>query len=141
MNKGITIIELLLIIALITILGTASSPFLSSFISRNNYETSTDKVVSTLRKAQGYSMSGKNQSAWGICLATGNKIRLYRGLCTTPDFSEDFDIPDSVTISGLSDITFSILRGEPSSALTITVSTQIDSRTVGVNGAGMIEVD
>ena len=140
-SLGVSLIELLLVVAIIVILGTATTPFLSNFISRNNYETSVDKVVSTLKKAQGYSISGKDASSWGVCLASGNKIRLYRDSCSTPDFSEDFDVPDSVTISGLSDTTFSILRGEPSQGLTITVSTEIGSRTVSVNAAGMIDVD
>jgi len=140
MNRGITIIELLVIAALIAIIGTAATPFLSNFILRNNYETTVDKVLSSLNKAQGYSMSGKD-GVWGICLASGNKIRLYRGSCVIPDFSEDFDVPPSLTISGLSDTTFSPLRGEPSQALTIIVSTQIGSRTVTLNSAGMIDVN
>ena len=140
-SRGVTVIELILIIALIAIVGTAATPFLSNFILRNNYETTVDKVLSSLRKAQGYSMSGRNQSLWGVCLAAGNKIRLYRGSCATPAFSEDFDVPGSVAVSGLSDTTFSTLRGEPSGTLTITISTDIGTRTVSVNGAGMIGVD
>ena len=139
-----TLIELLIVIALILILGAMSSPFLSRFIVQTNYETSVDKVVSTLRKAQTYAMNNKNNTVWGVCY-TANKIRLYQGSCTSPTFSEDFEIASTITISGINDTvlatTFSRLRGEPSQALTITISSSVGTTQVLLNRAGGLTIN
>lgn len=136
-SGGFTLIELILVIALISIIGATASPFLSNFILRNNYETTTDKLVSTLRKAQQYSIQGKQNVTWGACLISG-VIRLYRGSCASPTFAEDFDVPSTITISGFTDTTFSRLRGEPNLALVISIISDIGTKTVRVNAAGMI---
>lgn len=136
-SAGFTLIELILVIGLIAVIGATASPFLSNFILRNNYETTTDKLLSTLRKAQQYSVQGKNNVMWGTCLS-GSVIRLYRGSCSSPTFAEDFDVPSTITITGFTDITFSRLRGEPSSILAITITSAIGTRSVSVNAAGMI---
>ena len=135
--QGFTLIELILVIGLVAVIGATASPFLSNFILRNNYETTTDKLVSSLRKAQQYSIQGKQDSVWGACLSA-NVIRLYRGSCAAPIFAEDFDVPSTITITGFTDTTFSRLRGEPSTALAITLTSAIGTKAVTVNAAGMI---
>jgi len=142
MRQGVTLIELLVTIAIIGIIGAVASPFVSSFINRINYETTADKVVSVIRKAQGYAMDGKNGAVWGVCL-TGSNLRLFSGSCSSPTFSEDFSIQSTTTITGLTTTTFS-LRGEPnpSGGLTsVTVTSSVGSRTVSVNAGGGISLN
>ena len=139
-RKGISYIELLIVVGLMAIIGASVSPFLSNFILRNNLETTVDNLVGTIRKAQSYSMDGKNNAVWGVCLSGGN-IRLYTGSCSSPTISEDFSVSSSVSITGLSDTTFSRLRGEPSNILGVTISTDIGSATISLNAAGGMEVN
>lgn len=139
-HGAFTLIELLLVIAIILILGAMTSPFLSRFIVQTNYETSVDKVVGSLRKAQAYAANNKNGTSWGTCF-TSNKVRLYRGTCSSPAHSEDFDIPQGITISGLSDTTFSQNRGEPSQSLTITISASSGSTQILLNRAGGMTIN
>lgn len=139
-RKGISYIELLIVVGLMAIIGASVSPFLSNFILRNNLETTVDNLVGTIRKAQSYSMDGKNNAVWGVCLSGGN-IRLYTGSCSSPTISEDFSVSSSVSITGLSDTTFSRLRGEPSNTLSVTISTDIGSATISLNAAGGMEVN
>ena len=139
-SKGVSYIELLIVVGLIAIIGAFVSPFLSNFILRNNLETTIDNVVGTIRKAQSYSMDGKNNAIWGICLSDDN-IRLYTGSCNSPIISEDFSVSSSISITGLSDTTFSRLRGEPSNTLGVTISTDIGSATISLNAAGGMEVN
>ncbi len=136
-QKGFSFIELLLVVAIISIIAAASAPFLSRFLAVNDLEVSTDKVVSTIRKAQSYAMSGKDGAVWGFC-KSGNSIRLYKTSCASPDYSEDFDI-SRVNINEFSDTSFSGvsgLRGEPSGSVLITISNSTGTNTVSINYAG-----
>lgn len=139
-SAGVTLIELLLVMGIIAILAATTTPFLTSFILRNNLETTTDKVIGTVRKAQNYALDGKNDATWGVCLANNN-LRLFSGSCTSPTFSENFTIPASVNINGLNETTFSKLRGEPSNALNITINTNVDFHAVQVNEGGGMDVN
>ena len=135
-----TIVEVILVVAIVTIIGASTTPFISNFIARNNHETTVDKLVSSIRKAQNYSMNGRDGVIWGICLS-GNNIRLYRGSCVSPTFSENFSVPGTVTLTGLNDTTFSSLRGEPNGSLNITITSNLGSNTIIVNSAGGIDVN
>lgn len=140
-QSGVSLIEVLIVVAIICVVGASTTPFLSNFLLRNNTEVSIDKIIGTLRKAQQYSLDGKSDASWGSCYIS-NTVRLFRGgTCAAPTFSEDFSIPSTVSITGFSPVTFSTLRGEPSTALSITVSTAIDSKTIQVNNAGGMTIN
>jgi prepilin-type N-terminal cleavage/methylation domain-containing protein len=141
--KGITIIELLLVIAIFGILAASTTPFLSSFLIRNNWHVTVDRVASEIYKAQGYAMSGKvinGSDVWGVCI-TGSVFRMFNGTCATPNYREDFTIPNQIMVSGITSVTFDGLRGGPSSVSTITVNAGLGSNTVTINGAGMVDVN
>ncbi|OGM74825.1 hypothetical protein A2191_02875 [Candidatus Woesebacteria bacterium RIFOXYA1_FULL_38_9] len=84
-NAGITLIELLLVIAIVALLGAAATPFLSSFVLRTNFDATGQKVVSSIRKAQGYAMDGKQSQVWGcvnlaiifVCLVAVVQVRWF----------------------------------------------------------------
>jgi prepilin-type N-terminal cleavage/methylation domain-containing protein len=139
---GFTLVELILVVAIIAILAVSSAPFVSRFLFTQNLESAQDKTVSSLRKAQAYAMDNKNDAAWGVCLA-GTSLRLFRGTCASPTYQENFDVSD-ITVSGLSEISFSGAtgrRGEPSGAATITLSNDVGTKTVSINNAGGITIN
>lgn len=139
-SQGVSLIEILVVVSIISIMGAVSTVSLRGFVLRNDLETTTNQVVGTIRKAQNYSLDGKNSAVWGICLWNGG-LRLFSGTCSTPIFAEDFTVPRTVSITGLSETTFSRLRGEPSNLLNISISTDFDTRTVQLNRAGGVEVN
>lgn len=138
-RKAISYLEILFIVAIFAILGATVSPFLSSFVLSSNLNATSSRVLSTLRKAQSYSIDSKSNSVWGICVL-GDKLRLYTSSCNSPVIREDFVVPGTVTITGLSDTTFSKLRGEPSNSLNIVISTNVESVSIQVNSAGGMTV-
>ncbi len=136
-SKGLTLIELLLVVALIATIAVMAAPFAGQLYQRVNLATTNSVVISALHKAQANSMEGKGDAGWGICL-TGGKVRVYLGTCASPTQKEDWSVVSTVTISGLNDTTFSRLRGEPSAALSVTISNLAGNKTVTVNQAGGI---
>lgn len=139
-KQGFTLIELIVVIGIISVLAASSAPFFSRFVTQNNHELMVDKVIGTIRKAQENSINGKNNTAWGICIS-GSVLRLYAGTCASPTISEDFDIPGTITITGLSDTTFSKRRGEPSGILTISIESYIKTDTITLNPAGGLTIN
>ena len=138
-QKSFTLIEILLVVAIITIIGVSSTPFLSRFVLQTNFDSVVEKLIGSIRKAQEYAMDGKNGVVWGVCKSTNN-IRLYSGSCNSPTISENFSIPSTVTVTGLNDANFN-LRGEPSSPLSVTINTTIETKTIQLNSTGGLTIN
>jgi type II secretory pathway pseudopilin PulG len=140
-KSGLTLIELLLSIGIIWALAGLSAPFLSTFLGSERVDITTDKVIRTLRKAQSYALAGKENSTWGVHYETGNLV-LFKGssyLGRDSSFDEEFSTPRAITISGLNDIHFNKLWGNPSQTISVTVSTPYDSETITVNLGGLVD--
>jgi len=141
--KGFTFLELTLVIALISILTAVATPFMSSFLLRGNGRVASDRIVSEIYKAESYTINSKSiggNVTWGVCL-TGQIFRLFNGSCNTPNLKEDYRLPNNVNVSGIGSITFSNIRGEPSSAVTIIVNDGITTKNIVINAVGMVEVN
>jgi len=141
-KKGFTLIEIILVIAILGILFASSAPALTQLLITNNMEVAEDKVLGNLRKAQNYAMNGRNDTAWGVC-KFNTKIRLFRDSCLTPSYFEDYDLT-GVTMSDFPEVIFSGQkgqRGEPSATPTITLQNDLGSTTININSAGGIEVN
>lgn len=144
MRKGFTIIELLLIIALASILAAASAPLYTSFLAKNHLENKTFEVKNTLYKAQSNAIAGRQDLNWGVYFASGQFI-LFAGdsfAGRNPAFDEIYILPATVSTSGLNEVIFQKPRGIPSMVGTITISsTEGASNTVAVNSEGVAEIN
>jgi len=142
-NKpGFTLIELLIVIGIIGIIGATSTPYLSQFLAGGYLTTTNDKIVRTLRKAQAYSLNGKENSVWGVHCEPELLVLFKGGSYVTRDssFDEKFNLPQMVNINGFADVSFQKGRGEPSGTLTITLSSLGEQKTVTINTEGAIDV-
>lgn len=138
--KAFSLIELIIVIAIIMIIGAVSTTFGAGTLMQNNLETDKLMLVSSLRKAQNYAMVKKNGLSWGVCLS-GRGIRVFGGTCASPTIKDDYDISNSTVISGLSTVTFSALRGEPNAVQSITLTGNNKTITVSVNALGGIAIN
>ena len=139
-QSGITLIEVLLVIGLVSILAASATPFLSRFIQQNNLEVTTDYTIGFLRKAQMYTMLGKNDAVWGVCI-TGSTLRLYTGTCSEPIIHDDYTIPPRISITGLTDVSFTKGRGEPVTPVSITITSDLGVNTMSLNTAGGMTIN
>lgn len=134
-NNGLTLIELILVIAIILTISTFSGVFYSRFLTQNAVANTVDQLTGSLRKAQVYSMTGKGGGNWGVKYAPGT-ITLFK--VGSAAFDETFSVNSNISVSGFTQITFSQVTGLPDSAPTITISGNNNSKTVSVNSQGVV---
>jgi prepilin-type N-terminal cleavage/methylation domain-containing protein len=139
MTKAFTLIELLLVIALIAIIVAMSTPFLSRMVMVNQLKKDQELLLSSLHKAQSYAMDNKDGQSWGVCLS-GNQMRLYSNSCSNPNFNESFSLSNNISISGLSDVQFN-QRGEPNNIINISINSSLATNNISINQAGIIEAN
>lgn len=143
MKNGFTLIELILVIALVAIIGSFSAPVYTSFISKNNLENKTFEIKGVLTKAQNNTISGKQNSNWGVYFLP-NQFLLFAGdsyASRNSALDEVHSLPSSVSVSGISEIVFQRPRGQPSATGIITITSQGDGNTISVNSEGVTEIN
>lgn len=139
--RGFTLIELILVIAILSFISLFSAPFYSRFLLQNAVDNTVDELSGSLRKAQTYSMAGKQGSSWSVNFSA-NTITLYKGTVFAvrdTALDEKFSINPNVNVSGMSDISFSRITGLPTpGSAAITVSSHGNSKTVIMNSQGVV---
>ena len=138
MKNGLTLIEVILVTALLLISSLMIAPLAGKNLLSANFDSPVETLVVSLIKSQASSMANKDNQLWGICLYQ-NQVRLFSDNCLAPAISEDFQIPSGLTISGLSSFTFD-LRGQPSSSQSITVSRDSQTKQIILNSVGGLDV-
>ncbi|MES3005825.1 MAG: prepilin-type N-terminal cleavage/methylation domain-containing protein [Patescibacteria group bacterium] len=130
-NKGFTLIEVIVVIALIGIVFSFSSVGVDSY-RRQILETETTKLAGLLQTARNRSMNNVNQSAYGVRI-TADQFILFHGVVDEP-------VPRStaVVVSGLNQIVFDQLSGNTSNTGTITLSMDANSKNINIGANGRI---
>src|SRR3990172_2374453 len=78
LRSGFTIIELILVVAIMLTISVMAPVFYSRFLLQNAVANTVDQLTGSLRKAQIYSMMGKQGSEWSVNYSS-NTIPLYKG--------------------------------------------------------------
>lgn len=141
-SHGFTLIEVLLSVAIISLIAGISLPVLGSFNERNNLDIVTQGIVGQLRRAQTYTRGVNGDSQWGVHVQSSDAT-LFKGTSYVDRdaaFDEITTIPSSITPSGTTDILYSKLEAAPSTAGTITLTNTNNnqSRMITVNAQGMV---
>lgn len=143
LSQGITLIEVLLVIAIISLLGVSVASVGRRFLVNNYLENKTNELISFLQTAQINAISGKEGSAWGVNV-TANQIILFKGdSYATRDASFDLftSLPNSVNISN-QEIVFNKVNGNPTNNTSYTITNGVgQSNVIGINQLGVIDVN
>jgi prepilin-type N-terminal cleavage/methylation domain-containing protein len=140
-QNGFTLTEMLLSVVIIGMLVGLSLPFYRSFQSRADADTTAESITNMLRRGQAYARGMQGDSTWSVRIQS-TSATLYKGATfasrdTTLD--ETTPIPTAITVTGLTDITFSKLSATPSTTGNITLTaTSNDIRTITLNAEGMV---
>lgn len=138
--SGFSLIELLLVMALITVIGSFSAVIFSRFLTQTATTNFQDQMIGQLRKAQLYSMMGRQNSGWGVQFS-GNTLVLFKGntyATRTPALDESFSENPNLSITGFSEIDFTKGTGTPSASGTFTIVGNENSKTFTVNSQGVV---
>jgi len=141
--RAFTLIEILFVIGILAILVTLASPLALDFYKSQQLDTHTQGIIQTLRRAQLKAMSIENNSNFGVYLTNDNYTLFKGGSYGARDiqFDEVSDLPQILTVSGLSEIVFSKFEGMPSVTGTIILSNNGDNLTISINEMGRINLE
>lgn len=141
--NGFSLIELLLVIAIMSLIVGISIPFYQSFQLSSQIDTTTNEIVGSLRRAQIRSMASDFDDSWSVRIGTNNQITIYKGLdfnTRDTNYDETFEIAPTITISGVTDVNFDKLTGKTLDIGNINLqSTGGTSQTISVNTHGEID--
>lgn len=140
-EAAFTLIEVTLVTALIFILSSFVSPIGISFYHSQVAKETADGLVSALRQAQSFSVSGKYDSSFGVYIGSQEYV-LFRGSSyASREAVEDvsFPISNTVEVSGPSEITFSVFNGVPSATGTINISMNTKEESIEVYSSGYVD--
>ena len=141
--KALTLVEILIIVALLAILASFTFPMGLDFYRSQQLETKTQEVIQTLRRAQLKAISQELDSNYGVYFTQQNYI-LFKGnsyLTRDSQYDEIFNFSAIMNISGLNEITFSRLEGKPSVTGNIVLSSNGNTATININEIGRINLE
>lgn len=140
--KGFTLLEVILVIATITVLAAISVPVYAILQVKNDLDVATNTTLQTLRRAQTLSQAVDGDSSWGVKLQSSD-ITLFKGLSFAgrdTNFDEVYTLSGNVTPSGVSEVVFSKLSGNPTTtgALTL-ISNNNERQNITINSKGFLD--
>ncbi|MBD3280812.1 prepilin-type N-terminal cleavage/methylation domain-containing protein [Candidatus Dojkabacteria bacterium] len=114
-ESGFSLIEVLLVVALIAMAAGISATLYTDYQTRNELDLTAQKVTQAIRTAQTNAQSMKNNSTWGVYV-TNNEITVFEGVdYATRNTDSDFtlEVSGRVNHSGIGEIIFSKYYGVP----------------------------
>lgn len=146
MRDGFSYVQILLIVAVISILGAVSAPYYVQFQTRQQLSEVTDRLLVDLRYAQTKAMQQAEQNQWGIHIQDSDKAYvLFYGPIYSLSQSNNQTITyaGSMSVTPNQDIVFAPVTGIPTTPTTITIQSSAipdDIRTIDINAEGRIQV-
>ena len=141
MNRGFTMIEVMLSLAIIAVLAGISTPIYQSFQVRNDLDIAAVTIAQSMRRAQTLSEAIDGDTTWGVDVRSGS-ITVYKGasyIARDTTYDELFDMPGSITPSGIGGSVFSKFTGLPQTTGTITLTSNAnETRTITINSKGAV---
>ena len=140
-SKGFTFIELLLTVALLSLIAGMGVPVYQSLQNRNNLSLAVQSYTDALRRSQVLARANEGDSVWGVHIATST-ITVFQGASFASrdaSFDELTEFPSNIVVTGVSENVFSKTFGEPSTTGTTTLTDSTGTvRTIGINEKGTI---
>ena len=138
--RGFSLIELILVMAIIAVLFTVSVPLAINFYNTRQLDVQESGLVQALRRAQLKAMLGEGSSSFGVDINSGRYV-LFSGDSyqnRDPSLDEIFTLPGSFLVTP-GEVIFNSLTGTSSYVGDINLTIGNRSETININEAGRIE--
>lgn len=150
-KKGITLLELVVVIAIVVLLTSVIVTSFSKFRNDKILDTGVENILSVLAKARGNTLSSKNAYQYGVHFEASRTI-LFRGTTySSSDINNEIiSLDDSLEISSISltgggvDVVFDRLTGKTSMDGSVILRLKSDTtktKTITINGTGTASVN
>ena len=147
-QKGINLIEVLIVIAIISVLVVVIIPKLNIFRTLQSLQNSTTDVFSVINTARTNTMSSLDSKQYGVHFAN-NQVIIFEGTTYSAGAGSNvitnISAPSSIsTISltgGVTDVYFSRIYGAPNVNGTIILSADSYTKTITISPTGHISVN
>ncbi|MBI4086216.1 MAG: prepilin-type N-terminal cleavage/methylation domain-containing protein [Candidatus Liptonbacteria bacterium] len=140
MTKGFSIIEILIVMAILTIIAGFVAGVGSNFYNNQALIGERDSVIGLLRSARTRAINNINQASHGVYIGASQYVAFDGESYAARKQDYDAVFPRSLgaTIMGPSEIVFKAIEGTSNVSGTITISSGIGSVTISLNGEGMV---
>ncbi len=152
-RQGFTLMELLLVIAIIAVLATVSVLNLNGRRAHTELDGTAKQIASILREAEGRAVSQDSGASWGVHFenaAAGGFFALY-ATSYAPNATRSYSrlpvsvryAPASIPVGNSVDVAFAQITGLPSGAASVTVESiggTSESMTVTVGANGLVSI-
>ncbi len=141
MNRGFSIVELLITISIMSVLGAIVLTTYSSIRKTSETIVASNVFADTLKSASLKARTMEFDSSWGVKIIATDIVLFSGNTYTTRVQSRDvlYDIPDSLTVTGPTEVVFSKLYGIPSVANTITFTNAASWTAVRIGPNGTVD--
>jgi len=139
-KAGFTLIEVLIVIALMAILVAIMLPVSVDYQKRNDLDVAQTTFVQGVRRAQQLSMGAEGDSQWGLVAISGG-IVIFKGSTYSlrdATYDEVFDMSPAIVVTGQSEFDFAKTTGLPSQTGVVTLTNENYQETVSVNAKGIV---
>ena len=150
-KKGITALELLLVVAVLGAVFSIVIPQFSKIRELQALKSGVADILSSIDKARSQTLSSLNSSEYGVHFETA-KIIIFKGVnFSTNDINNE--IIDIISPAGISNVTFNSisdvsgkiyfnrLSGNPNQTGTVTLSTANFSKIITISATGVASVN
>jgi prepilin-type N-terminal cleavage/methylation domain-containing protein len=143
---GFTLIELIIVIALIGLLVLLAIPFYQSLQLKADLNQVGEKLASDLRRQQTYATSGKGVSAWGVRF-NADSYTLFKGISFSlrdPAVDEIVNLPSSVRLFfPMSEVVFGTPLGNASVSGQLILTNLVNNQTLTVDifSQGLVQLN
>lgn len=126
MKKAFTLLEVIIVVAIVTIIGMFSVPLYQQMQFRSDLNIAKSQVIQGLQNARQYAVAGKSDTTWsffvpGGVIFPGSNYATAMANSDTANKAIILSMPQTVRFQGLSEVTYD-RRGQPNVEGTITLT-------------------